>query len=420
MNADPARALALRLDPLANAGGSGAIGVALSGGGDSVALLLLAADWASRHGWRLEAFTFDHGLRPAAAGEVAFCATLCRGLGVQHESGRWAEGPAGGNLSALARGARYAALGDWARRRGLGAVLLGHTADDQAETFLMRLARGSGVDGLAAMRAEMRRDGRLFLRPLLSCRRETLREFLRSRGQGWCEDPSNRDTRFDRVRVRSALPVLAGIGLDVARLVTTAERMAHARDALEEGTRQLADRVLTRAGAGTLVLAPGWRAAARDIRERLVAAALCLQGAQVYRPRLAALVAALEQTGRGRVASLHGCLLVPGRDGGLQILREPAATAPPQPGLEPPWDGRWRLSGPPLGPGQSVGALTRAGLAEVPGWRATGLRGLVLASTPAIREEGRIIAAPVAGWGRGWQARRLWPATDLPLGTISD
>ncbi|MCH8169255.1 MAG: tRNA lysidine(34) synthetase TilS, partial [Proteobacteria bacterium] len=176
----------------------GTPGVAISGGGDSTALLIIAARWAGKRGRAIAAATVDHGLRRESAAEAAGVAALCARLGIAHRilpAGDLAA--AGGNLSAAAREARFALLGDWARARDLSAVLLGHTMDDQAETVLMRLARGSGAEGLAAMQPVLRRDRMLWLRPLLGVRRAALRAVLRDAGIDWVEDPTNQDAHFD-------------------------------------------------------------------------------------------------------------------------------------------------------------------------------------------------------------------------------
>ena len=134
-----------------------ALGVAVSGGGDSVALLCLMADWAAPREVRLAAATVDHGLRPEAAAEAAGVAALCGRLGLAHATLRWEGWDGRGNLMDAARRARRRLLADWAAEQGLAAVALAHTRDDQAETVLMRLARGAGVDGLSAMAGKSRR-----------------------------------------------------------------------------------------------------------------------------------------------------------------------------------------------------------------------------------------------------------------------
>ncbi len=152
------------------------IGIAVSGGGDSTALLLSLARGFAETGVTLHAATVDHGLRPEAAAEARAAAGQAADLGISHDTLRWQGWDGAGNLQDQARRARYALLSDWARGQGIPTVALGHTSDDRAETVLMRLGRAAGVDGLAAMHRERWVDGIRFLRPMLSLTREDLRE----------------------------------------------------------------------------------------------------------------------------------------------------------------------------------------------------------------------------------------------------
>jgi tRNA(Ile)-lysidine synthase len=183
------------------------LGVAVSGGPDSLALLLLAA--AARPG-RIEAATVDHGLRPDSASEAEMVAALCRSLEVPHSilTVRWKRKPVTA-LQERARIERYRLLGRWAEERGLPSIATAHHLDDQAETLLMRLTRGAGVQGLAGMRpvAAFPEPGSSLrlVRPLLGWRRQELVELCRHAGVKPAEDPSNADPRFERVRVRRGL-----------------------------------------------------------------------------------------------------------------------------------------------------------------------------------------------------------------------
>lgn len=190
------------------------IGVAVSGGGDSLALLILAHRWAARQGRTVFALTVDHGLRPEARAEAEAVAALCRKLGLAHETLRL-EGVAPRQAS-LRRG-RHAALARAARQRGSRLLLTGHTEDDQAETVLMRARQGSGWYGLAGMRRLSlspvwpEGQGVFIARPLLKARREALRGFLQAEGVSWSEDPSNENPAFERVRMRRLLcPKVSG------------------------------------------------------------------------------------------------------------------------------------------------------------------------------------------------------------------
>lgn len=375
------------------------VGVAVSGGGDSVAALVLAVEALGAA--RVAAVTVDHGLRPEAAAEAAGVAALCARLGVAHDVLRWDEGPAGGNLMGEARAARLRLIGGWARGR-VGAVLLAHTRDDQAETLLMRLARGSGVDGLSGMAARREAEGVLWLRPLLDVSRAELRRALTERGVGWVEDPSNADPRFLRVRARQALSVLEGLGIDAATLAATAGRMQRARTVLEDAAqRALEDHVaedcgILRIGAAALDL-PG------ETRDRLFAHLLMQLSGSAYRPRLEDLQRLLA-AGRG---TLMGCLLRR-RGDKLFLGREARAVADLACPAGQDWDGRWRAAG----PGEArIRALGQAGLAQLsqqargglhPHWRETEIPEPLLRGLPGLWRDGRLVAAPLALWPQGW------------------
>lgn len=178
------------------------LGLAVSGGADSLALTLLAH--AALPGC-VEAATVDHGLRPESAEEAALVARYCAELDIPHETLRVDVSP--GNLQSRAREARYEALGEWVEHRGLEGLATGHQLDDQAETFVMRLNRGSGVSGLASIRALGIVPGARvrLVRPLLGWRREELAQIVSAQGWQAVADPSNEDTDFDRVRIRRAL-----------------------------------------------------------------------------------------------------------------------------------------------------------------------------------------------------------------------
>lgn len=206
----------------------GRLGLAVSGGPDSLAMLLLAEAAIPD---RFEVATVDHGLRPEAAGECAMVAEVCAARGVVCDI--LPVTVAGGNLQAAARAARYRALADWAERGGLSAIATAHHADDQAETVLMRLNRGSGVAGLAGVREIGTVPGSAIpiIRPLLEFRRRELATIVEAAGVTAAQDPSNRDDRFDRVRLRKAL---AGSDwIDVPAVARSAGNLADADEALD-------------------------------------------------------------------------------------------------------------------------------------------------------------------------------------------
>lgn len=384
------------------------LGVAVSGGGDSTALLVLLAELQTQLGFKLQAVTVDHGLRPEAAKEAAQVAALCGQLGVPHDILRW-EGWAGqGNLQHEARAARSALMADWAQRQGLGAIALGHTAEDQAETLLLRLARRAGVDGLAGMAGRHQRAGMTWLRPMLGLGRADLRAALRTRDIGWSEDPSNEDLRFDRVKMRQALAALSPLGIDAEALGAVAGQMAEARAALDHYTVQAAARLArTQAGAVVLETAALWGQPDEIIR-RLLLKALDWVHPQDYPPRRAALAELTSALRAGQGATVAGCQGMLHR-GEIWIFREyqaVAALSVPQGAL---WDGLWQIEPAQAGEGADdlrVTALGAAGLRQCPDWRATGLPRALLLASPALWRGDHLVAAPLAGWGQNWHAVR--------------
>jgi tRNA(Ile)-lysidine synthase len=207
--------------------------LAVSGGADSTALLVLAAEWAKGRTTRLCAATVDHGLRAESGREAKKVAALAKSLGVAHRVLTWnGEKPRTG-IEDAAREARYALLDEAAKKFGATHLATAHTRDDQAETVLMRLAAGSGPAGLAGMRGAVQRGTVTHVRPFLGVTKARLVATLTERGLGWSEDATNADGRFARPRLRAARQVLEGEGLTADRLAVLAGRMGRMTDALE-------------------------------------------------------------------------------------------------------------------------------------------------------------------------------------------
>lgn len=377
--------------------GDARAGFAVSGGGDSMALLHLGA----QAGIAAEVATVDHGLRPEAADEAALVQARAAALGLRHETLVWAGRAAQGNLPDAARLARRRLLADWARRRGLGAVVLAHTLDDVAETFLMRLARGAGVDGLAAMAPAFTADGVLFLRPLLAVPRQTLRDWLAGQGLGWVEDPTNRDPAYDRTRARAALAALAPLGLGTGRLAEVAGHMAQARVALEAATEALLRACAHPVGDGlalTVALEP-LRAAPQELQRRALVAMLDWLCPRPYAPRGEQVARLAARVLAGQPAQLAGARFFLAR-GQTWACRE----------------AKGDVSGWQVMPGQGelqLRALGAEGLAQCPDWRATGLPRAVLLTAPGLWRGPALIAAPHAGRPAGFRVMRPGAQTVL-------
>lgn len=248
------------------------LAVAVSGGPDSLALLRLAHQ---AYGARVRALTVDHGLRLESAAEAAQVAAICAELGVAHATLRWEGEKPAGNLQAAARAARYRLMGDWCAGAGVGWLATAHHADDQAETLLLRLARGAGLSGLAGVRPwRPLENGVTLLRPLLGARRAELAAVAAAAGWNPVDDPANRDDRFDRTRVRRLLA--DGDMLDPIRLAASAAHLAESESALA-WTAELAWRSRAIAsGARVEVDAQGLP---RELQRRLLVRALRQLGA---------------------------------------------------------------------------------------------------------------------------------------------
>ena len=293
--------------------------IAVSGGADSLALMHLMTRWAKAR--RLAApivLTVDHGLRPGSAAAAGRVMRWARAEGLKAVTLAWKGRKPVADIEAAAREARYRLMGDWLAKQGLKALYVAHTEDDQAETFLLRLARGSGLDGLSAM-AELAAfpfpgHGSLRLvRPLLSFSRETLREDVASRDLAWIEDPMNDDPRFARTRIRSAWPALEALGLERGRIADAAAHMSRAREALDWATLAVARRVVRIEDNVAAVDSDALVQAPREVALRLLARLLMVLGGQNYRPRFESLERLFDSIARGgyRAATLHGCIVAP-------------------------------------------------------------------------------------------------------------
>lgn len=379
------------------------LGVAVSGGSDSLALLHLVADIAKQRGTAVHAVTVDHGLRPEAAQEARDVAALCAPLGVSHQTLQWDAWKGQGNLQDAARRARYDLMAHWAGSKGIRHIALGHTRDDQAETLLMRLARGAGVDGLSAMRYEKRDREVIWIRPLLDVPRAALQQELTHRGIGWAHDPSNDDLQFDRIKARRTLQALAPLGVDAAALAQVAANMQAARDALEHQTQEAARRLVTAQCGAIRIDWTGLCDAPRDILRRVVLASLRWVSRAEYPPRARALDGVLERLTEASSATLDGCLLAL-KGNNLWISRELNAIEGQFVPLGSTWDKRWILAGGGALSDGRIGPLGVNGLAACGDWRALGLPRAVLSVTPAVWQGENLVAAPLVKTDGTWQA----------------
>jgi tRNA(Ile)-lysidine synthase len=392
------------------------LAIAVSGGADSMALALLASRWARDRDAGVTALIVDHGLRPGSAAEARRVAGWLDHHGIDRQVLTWrGEKPATG-IQAAAREARYRLMTEWCRRRGVMHLWVGHHREDQAETFLLRLDRGSRLDGLAAMAGVAETPWLRITRPLLTRAPAELRAFLIAENQEWIEDPSNRDEAFARVRVRRALAALDdgrhGDDRLGRRLAATASGLGHARAALERETAGLLARTAAIFPTGYAVVdMAAIVAAPPDIGLRALSRLVTAIGGRVHAPRrerLERLHARLREGGIGRGATLGGCLLWAGRDG-VVVAREPLAIRDRiemnAPG-ETVWDGRFRISVRFSGSGKRrpliVAALGREGWswlsAKRPELRDGAVPGRVRHALPALWSGRRPVCVPHLGF----------------------
>lgn len=304
---------------------------AVSGGPDSMALMHLLARWraADPHPPVLVA-TVDHGLRPEAAEEAAFVAQHAALLGLPHRTIAWTGEKPQAGVQEAAREARYRLLVRYAHEEGASHLVTAHTLDDQAETVMIRLSRGSGLSGLAGMRPQRDRDGILHARPLLGLPKRALLDLCRKEDWGFVSDPSNADERFARVRWRRIMPLLAHEGLTAERLARLAERAAQAEEALDAKAREALDRAEPRVDgegfsfkAGILANEP-FAIALRVLEQALVRACLSLENSRLQ--RLEACTERLRESirqGGGLRLTIAGGLVRLDSSGRVWIRQEP-------------------------------------------------------------------------------------------------
>jgi tRNA(Ile)-lysidine synthase len=374
------------------------LGVAVSGGADSMALVLLAHDWASRRGGAVLALTVDHGLRSESSGEADVTLTRLGALGIQGRKLIVTDLVRGPALAERAREARYRLLLRACAAEGIPHLLLGHHRGDQVETVMMRALSSSAARGLAGMPALMETRFVRLLRPLLDVAPEQLRAFLIGRGVTWLEDPSNRDPGALRARLRIARADPSGTGDGTRAVANAAREMGEYRAGRDHAVAAiLATRVSIRP-EGYAILSPG------TIEPEALAALLrTIAGASHTPPidRVSELSRAL------RPATLGGVRIVPaGRLGGgwLLIRERRAMREPVLAGPNAIWDGRFRLAGSPpnsfrqdgFAAGLTLGAL---GADAVRFRNRNGLPTLVLHGIPALRLDGMPVAIPHIGVG---------------------
>jgi tRNA(Ile)-lysidine synthase len=400
------------------------VALAVSGGSDSMAMMVLFADWLGRQGsdcGRHSVLTVDHHLRPRSGAEARMVAERAAALGFRHVVLDWQDPKPSTGLQAAARDARYRLMRDYLAAHGMTTLLVAHTRDDQAETLLMRLARGSGLDGLSAMaparEADVHEGGAPLrvVRPLLGLSKVCLQATLKERGIAWIEDPSNAEPAFERTRWRALRGDLEALGLSSEMLALSARRLQRARAALEAITdAQCAAPgfVHTDPCGAFRIDRQRLRRAPEEIALRLIGRCIAAAGGVPEPAPLAGLEPVVARVWGDGPGDADGCWTlaraqIRARGNAIAIEREPGRIPPPVAtvagGAKLLWDGRFRVEIARAFDGRlEVRALARAGLAELKrrGRTVKASRALLLA--PAFWRAHELLAVPsVAFWAQG-------------------
>ena len=377
------------------------IAVGVSGGADSTALLLLLRD-----SFDVTALIVDHGLRDVSAAEAKSVGAFCARLPVPYQVLVWEGEKPSSNIQAEARNARYGLMSRWCSEYNVGHLAVAHHMDDQAEAVLLRLARGSGVYGLAGMASARDLGGVTLIRPLLATPKSDLIAYLERRSVSWIEDPSNRSTAYDRVRIRQMLADPPVEGLRSRRLAATASRLRRSREALEYYEARWLDTYAKTFRTGDAVLsAEALSAAPEEIVLRGVAALCRFAGNGDYVPRMEKLerLCAELRSNTFRGQTLLGSQIVPIKDEGFLFCRE--ASQLPAPVVLTSyihWDNRYSLTVEgglggyevkPLGPEGWLYLKDKA-----PEIIETGVKRLVAMSLPAVFDASGLQVVPHLGY----------------------
>jgi tRNA(Ile)-lysidine synthase len=396
------------------------IAVGVSGGPDSLALMILADRWARQRGGEAWGLVVDHRLRPESAVEAETVGRWLAARGIPHAVLVWTGEKPETGIQEAAREARYRLLGEWCATRGCLHLLTAHHRDDQVETYLIRRRAGSGVDGLAGMSAVRELPAFRLVRPLLDVAKARLTAFLDAEGQPYVQDPSNRNPAFERARLRMAArsPATDDIRSEI-------RASAAARIAREQELARLLTRAVSLHPAGFAVLEAGLIAHAGELGDRALDRVIAVLGGAAYpvrRERLQRLRESLAAAQR-RARTLGGCRFVVWR-GRVLVLREVARTAPSlvlTPGMSALWDHRFFASLPANAPRAiAIGALGAEGVAAL-GRNSIDpdnpLPRLIYPTLPAIWDEAELVAVPHLSWYRVTAGRLpelvFKPATSL-------
>lgn len=319
------------------------IAVGVSGGADSMALALLLANWAKRLGGSVTALIVDHGLRPESGTEARSASKVLATLEIENQILEWASDDVTSAIQSNARQARYALMEAWCKQASVLHLAVAHHADDQAETVLMRIEKGSGPDGLSGVPQARELKHCRLLRPLLNVRKQALVRFLDDHGVSWFNDPSNDDPKYARTVIRTGIAV---DNVDVDGVATSATRYARVRDVAETAAARWMARYADLKPSGYLVLnRTALMGSAEDTRLRVLSRAATVIGGKIYPPAISATERLLKSISDGRSATISGSLFTAKKDR-VMVFREMRNLPMAQPiiGNEFLWDGRFSIT----------------------------------------------------------------------------
>ena len=365
------------------------LAVAVSGGSDSMALVLLADDWAKARGGSVVALTVDHGLRPESAAEAMQVGRWLKGRHIDHHILTWHGPKPTSAIQDRARVTRYELMGRWCHGQSIPVLAVGHQLEDQAETLLLRLRQGSGLDGLAAMASRRSTPWVDVIRPVLGLSRERLVTALRQFGQDFIADPSNDNPRFERVRLRR---MMADLSLSAPLLADLAQVMGQARHSMEALVDRAESLLVSHHCLGFAVSdGAGLAQLPREVGLRLLSRLVRRIGGAVYPPksdRIERLLLSLSGT-------LAGCRLSPKADGILVLCRENRHMEPPKilnAGEAIIWDRRFKITAAADCPAPVVVGSLGAGVPELK------LPAILRPGIPAIWYQEKVLCLPQLGY----------------------
>lgn len=381
------------------------IGVAVSGGSDSLALLYLACTWAKNNNKTIFAVTVNHNLRNNVKNEIDYISGICSDLSISFNVLGWKNWNGNGNLQAEARRARYNLINEWAIHNNIDLVLLGHTRNDVIENFIIRFSRDAGVDGLSQILPFFTSENVKYGRPLIDVGRDSLREYLNVKNVNWLEDPSNNNSKFQRVKVRKNLVHLKKVGMDIENIAAVAKNLRVSRDALEFYTDRLAKMCATfKQGDITFQLDLFFQEPL-DIQRRLLIKAIKFLGESEFGPRsneINNLLCSFKKRETHTLKGFHfyfykNCMRMSREYNSIKnLLGKPNEI----------WDNRWFIKG-PMSSKYIIKPLGEKGLSAVGEWKDKGVPKVALLSSPAVWNKDQLKIALLIDNVRSWSLKPL-------------